>query len=232
MRPGTKRTGSPTGSPGAKRRRRAILTPRSAALRNPETPHMAPDAATTNDSNDCDDRPPLRRRRVHASDRLHPYTYADSDVAYRKPSSTGPFAHRDYQARMRVPVPKASAMPSSDVPERDGPPPPPGIDARSSWSPSSWRRLLRQSLEAGLPEIAVLEVFAGKAVLSRALCSAGLCVLPPIEKDSSVWISEAVDILDPAVTARLRDLIQNGGGNLEHSHKSNSLLHVCFERRW
>ena len=61
---------------------------------------------------------------------------------------------------------------------------------------------MREAESMCLPAFAVLEIFAGKAVLSWALAGEGLRTLPPIEKTANRFVKETVDITDDAVLRR------------------------------
>ena len=53
-----------------------------------------------------------------------------------------------------------------------------------------------------------LEIFAGKAGLSQAISARGIPILPPIEIEAGDFVQQSVDVLDPAVQAHLRLLIE------------------------
>ena len=61
---------------------------------------------------------------------------------------------------------------------------------------------MREAASMRLPALAVLEIFAGEAVLSWALAGEGLQTLPPIEKTANRFVKETVDITDEAVLRR------------------------------
>ena len=55
-----------------------------------------------------------------------------------------------------------------------------------------------------------IEIFAGKAVLTRAIAKQGINTLPPIEIDTNEFVSEAVDLTDAKVMQHVKKLIAEG----------------------
>ena len=53
-----------------------------------------------------------------------------------------------------------------------------------------------------------LEIFAGEAGLSQAISARGIPTLPPIEIEAGDFVQQSVDVLDPAVQAHLRLVIE------------------------
>jgi hypothetical protein len=54
----------------------------------------------------------------------------------------------------------------------------------------------------------LLEIFAGEAGLSQAISARGIPTLPPIEIEAGDFVQQSVDVLDPAVQAHLRLVIE------------------------